>query len=323
MDIMSEISVETLEHLQAGMDQLILEPQKAQQKEGIRALLANCGLPNVDDLYAAIHDAARSTRILKLDRDFIAELKDEEWLLFMNHGYLPAKNDSRSFPILKPDFANWQNQANLYFHLFDFAKNRLACLATGTCDVLDVGCGRGSGIVLLKENFGLRNAIGIDINPLQIDFCRKRHVNTGVEFLVGNAMQMPIASESVDVVLNIESSHCYESFPKFLAEVGRVLRPNGLLLMADNRVKAIGEMLAIQAAFLNSELRLLYKEDLTVRVQEACKIDAEKFGRIFESPKAEIVGCISHHAAACYENDAGSYWAFFLGKNSPQLREFL
>jgi SAM-dependent methyltransferase len=36
-------------------------------------------------------------------------------------------------------------------------------------------------------------------------------------------------------VINIEASHCYPQFPRFLAEVARVLRPGGHFLYADLR----------------------------------------------------------------------------------------
>jgi SAM-dependent methyltransferase len=39
----------------------------------------------------------------------------------------------------------------------------------------------------------------------------------------------------VDAVVNIESSHCYESMDTFLSEACRVLRPGGRFFFADLR----------------------------------------------------------------------------------------
>merc|ERR1719335_1617700 len=48
-------------------------------------------------------------------------------------------------------------------------------------------------------------------------------------------MDLPFADGSMDVVLCIESSHCFADFERFLAEVRRVLRPGGRFSLADLR----------------------------------------------------------------------------------------
>ena len=51
----------------------------------------------------------------------------------------------------------------------------------------------------------------------------------------GDAENLPFVDQSFDAVINIEASHCYPGFPRFLAEVARVLRPGGHFLYADLR----------------------------------------------------------------------------------------
>ena len=41
----------------------------------------------------------------------------------------------------------------------------------------------------------------------------------------GDAESLPFADRSFDAVINVEASHAYPHFPRFLAEVARVLRP--------------------------------------------------------------------------------------------------
>lgn len=76
---------------------------------------------------------------------------------------------------------------------------------------------------------------GLDLNPTGIAFCRKRHQVEGLTFAQGDAERLPFANASFDVVINVEASHCYPHFPRFLAEVARVLRPGGEFLYADFR----------------------------------------------------------------------------------------
>jgi fatty-acid O-methyltransferase len=103
--------------------------------------------------------------------------------------------------------------------------------------VLEVGCGRGGGASYLTRALGPESYIGLDLNAAGIDFCRRRHQLPGLAFVHGNAENIPLPPESVDAVINIESSHCYAHFDRFLGEVARVLRPGGMFLYADFRLQ--------------------------------------------------------------------------------------
>ena len=76
---------------------------------------------------------------------------------------------------------------------------------------------------------------GLDLNSAGVDSCRKRHQLPGLDFVQGNAEDLPFPDQSFDAVINIEASHCYPQVPRFLAEVARVLRPGGHFLYADAR----------------------------------------------------------------------------------------
>jgi ubiquinone/menaquinone biosynthesis C-methylase UbiE len=72
------------------------------------------------------------------------------------------------------------------------------------------------------------------LNPASIDLCRKRHKLPGLDFVQGDAQDLPFADETFDAVINVEASHQYPDFERFLAEVARVLRPGGHFLYTDN-----------------------------------------------------------------------------------------
>lgn len=71
----------------------------------------------------------------------------------------------------------------------------------------------------------------------------------------------------MDVVVNVESSHCYPSFSGFLAEVRRVLRPGGFLAFCDLRPRAA--VIGLDRAFDASGLTLLARREITPRVLQA------------------------------------------------------
>jgi SAM-dependent methyltransferase len=102
-------------------------------------------------------------------------------------------------------------------------------------DVLEVSCGHGGGASYLARTFRPRSYTALDLNPAGIDFCRRRHRVEGLSFVRGDAENLPFEDGSFDGVVNVEASHCYPSFPRFLSEVARVLRPGGRFLYADFR----------------------------------------------------------------------------------------
>jgi SAM-dependent methyltransferase len=101
--------------------------------------------------------------------------------------------------------------------------------------VLEVSCGHGGGASYVMRTLGPASYTGLDLNPVGLDFCRRKHQLPGLEFVEGNAEKLPFPNQSFDAVINIEASHCYPRFPQFLEEVARVLRPGGHFLYADVR----------------------------------------------------------------------------------------
>lgn len=147
-------------------------------------------------------------------------------VLFMNWSYeedppmalpLDAVDESRRYPIQLYHSTATQNGG--------LAGKR----------VLEVGCGRGGGASYLTRALGPASYVGLDLNAAGIEFCRRRHRLPGLEFVHGHAEDLPCPPESFDAVINVESSHCYPHFDRFLSEVARVLRPGGTFLYADVR----------------------------------------------------------------------------------------
>jgi SAM-dependent methyltransferase len=102
-------------------------------------------------------------------------------------------------------------------------------------EVLEVSCGHGGGAAYLSRTFQPNRYTGLDLNPAAIRFCREHHRMDGLAFQQGDAEQLPFQADSFNVVINVEASHCYPDFQRFLAEVARVLRPGGRFLYADFR----------------------------------------------------------------------------------------
>jgi SAM-dependent methyltransferase len=147
----------------------------------------------------------------------------QEILKFMNLGYLeiPSEIDGE-------DASNVDDllSARLYDHV-------VVDIELEGRSVVEVGCGNGGGSAHLAAAYRPASLLGIDINKDLIECCLETHQASNLRFLEGDAQDLPIESDSVDVVVNIESSHCYPSRSRFFEEVARVLRPGGSFGFAD------------------------------------------------------------------------------------------
>ena len=102
--------------------------------------------------------------------------------------------------------------------------------------VLDVGCGFGGTIASLNERFSGLGLIGVNIDGRQLtraqQLVQPRDGNR-VDFFQADACCLPFATGSFDCVLAVECIFHFPSRAAFLAEAHRVVRPNGVLAIAD------------------------------------------------------------------------------------------
>jgi ubiquinone/menaquinone biosynthesis C-methylase UbiE len=105
---------------------------------------------------------------------------------------------------------------------------------------------------------------GIDISTTAVELCDRLYKENNLNFIVGDSENIPSQDESMDVVINVESSHCYGSVDLFLSEVKRVLKPGGHFLFCDLRPAEKLDLLNNQ--FNVSGLELLKKKDITGNV---------------------------------------------------------
>ena len=105
---------------------------------------------------------------------------------------------------------------------------------------------------------------GIDISATAVELCEALYQENNLSFVVGDSENIPSEDKSMDVVINVESSHCYGYMDGFLSEVKRVLRPGGYFLFCDLRAAEKLDLMNNQLD--NSGLDLLKKNDITDNV---------------------------------------------------------
>ncbi|PZR43051.1 class I SAM-dependent methyltransferase [Paraburkholderia fungorum] len=96
--------------------------------------------------------------------------------------------------------------------------------------VLDIACGEGYGTASLARSAGY--AIGVDISEDAVRHARCTYSASNLEYRVGNAAEIPVETGSIDLVVSFETIEHHDRHKEMMAEIKRVLKPNGLLLIS-------------------------------------------------------------------------------------------
>lgn len=96
--------------------------------------------------------------------------------------------------------------------------------------VLDIASGEGYGSFLLSEN--AKRVYGVDIDVVAITKAKEKYQKKNLDFIRGEASNIPIDSNSIDVVVSFETIEHHDQHDEMFSEIVRVLKPNGLLIMS-------------------------------------------------------------------------------------------
>jgi ubiquinone/menaquinone biosynthesis C-methylase UbiE len=106
--------------------------------------------------------------------------------------------------------------------------------------VLDYGCGSGSYVAAVAELTGKSGKIyALDVHPLAIEMVKKivaKKRLTNVETIISDR-KTGLPDDSIDVVLLYDVFHDLTDPNGVLAELHRVLKPDGILSLSDHHMK--------------------------------------------------------------------------------------
>lgn len=139
---------------------------------------------------------------------------------------------------------------------------RLALVRLAPQRVVDVGCGRGEGLLALKRQYPAAWLVGVDSSPGAARHARQalaapsrgffaRMRRPGAEpiasIVTGDAHALPLANKSVDLVWSNLAFHWFQSPQRAIDEWYRVMRPGALLDFSFFSVDTLAELRALGA----------------------------------------------------------------------------
>jgi ArsR family transcriptional regulator len=161
-------------------------------------------------------------------------------------------------------------------------RNRLLSRIPDSGLLVEIGVGTGGLLVALSDK--AEQVIGIDHSPAMLDSARARVDEDNlenIELRLGEMEHLPLESKTVDVIVLQMVLHHAPSPEKVMLEVKRVLRPGGIVLVADlerHEAEWARERLADQwLGFTSTELDA-WCEKAELSVEDCLRVSGEKDG---------------------------------------------
>ena len=97
--------------------------------------------------------------------------------------------------------------------------------------VLDIACGEGYGSRLMK-NWGAASVVGVDVSEEALAVANRYFSGEGITFMNHTAEELPFENDSFDVIVSFETIEHLDHPERFLQEIARVVRFDGVVLIS-------------------------------------------------------------------------------------------
>jgi arsenite methyltransferase len=183
--------------------------------------------------------------------------------------------------------------------------------------VLDLGSGGGIDVLLSAKRVGPTGlAYGLDMTDEMLDLARRNQAEAGVtnvQWLRGHIEQIPLPSDSVDVIISNCVINLSGDKPQVLREAARVLKPGGRFAVSDvvadpDMDQATrDDMAAYTGCIAGALTRDEFTDALTaagltdITITETHRVHAAAASAIVRANKPETACCSTTAQASCCE----------------------
>ena len=100
--------------------------------------------------------------------------------------------------------------------------------------VLDAACGVGYGSAYLAPVAS--HVIGLDIDPIAIEYAQNHYENNQLNFEIADVSQTKITDSQFDTICSFETIEHLSDIPAYLQEMTRLLKPDGVYIVSTPQV---------------------------------------------------------------------------------------
>jgi ubiquinone/menaquinone biosynthesis C-methylase UbiE len=144
-----------------------------------------------------------------------------------------AADDVQRFDAWSATYDRSPAQTLLFKRVHAAVLRALVRSGAATLDIADIGCGTGELALAVSRRLPRAHVTGFDPAPGMIQVASAKPLSQRVRFVTAPAATLPAHDSSFDAVLSTMSMHHWDDAAAALHEIRRVLRGDGVLLIAD------------------------------------------------------------------------------------------
>ncbi len=99
--------------------------------------------------------------------------------------------------------------------------------------ILEIGCGNGVGTLLIQEFFKPSEFIATEFDPRLVEIAQMKNKGSQVKVEIGDATHLRFMDNEFDAVIGLSVIHHIPNWRECVAELQRVIKPNGLLIIKE------------------------------------------------------------------------------------------